>query len=365
MRLMPARRQARATSTLPVASSFDTATGCETVAVTLPSRPGPLRVSHSVQSEVHPNLIQTQPKPMHPLRVAVIPDGRLVTTSGAVITATGHLVMETLWDRFHWQRVFDPPPKLMDPVRVEGRVASIVSSWCHNYHHWLFEALPRLAVLEASGLTYDRLIVPNELSSFHHETLALIGIPPDRLVPHHNHHIVADELIWASPLAPFEQPSPLVVDWLRHKLGADEVYAAVGDADPGRRLYLSRRGVRKVANEAQLIAALAPLGFEVVDPDRLSVAEQVKLFAESGLAIGGHGAAFSNAIFSRQMTLVELYHSGLVNASTLGAATAASHTHWSLMCRRTPSLRRRRYQDLRAPIGLILETLERAGEPTG
>jgi hypothetical protein len=34
--------------------------------------------------------------------------------------------------------------------------SGVGSLWCHNYFHWMFQALPRLAVLQASGVEFDR-----------------------------------------------------------------------------------------------------------------------------------------------------------------------------------------------------------------
>ncbi|MGH3261213.1 MAG: hypothetical protein ACRDNS_04370, partial [Trebonia sp.] len=134
--------------------SFEEVPGAEIVDVELPHQPRRTFSSRSVQAQVHPRLAPTGLRPMHRLRVAVLPRAGLTGTSGAVVTEDGSLVMESLWDRPHWEREFDPPRRLPPAERVTGRHASIISVWCHNFHHWMFEALPRLAVLEASGVEY-------------------------------------------------------------------------------------------------------------------------------------------------------------------------------------------------------------------
>jgi hypothetical protein len=341
---------------LATVSGFDSVAGAWVTDVELPSELGAPPRSRTVQAAVHPNLAPGDGKRMHRLRVAVIPRARLATSSGAVFTADGELVLETLWDEPHRRREFDPPPVLPEPLHVPGRHASLISVWCHNYHHWLFEALPRLAVLQHSGVDYDRVIVPERLARFQLETLDRVGIDSTRRLPFRGEHLLVDELVWATPPAPFERPTRFVIDWLRAAVG-EEAAEASGD----RRLYLRRAGGRRIANERELMRELAPLGFEAVMPDRLSFGAQVELFGGSSVAVGAHGAAFSTGVFSQQLAAVELYHSGLINASTLAALDAAGHEHWSLICRRVPGLHRPRHWNLKAPIDQVLESLARIG----
>jgi capsular polysaccharide biosynthesis protein len=182
-----------------------------------------------------------------------------------------------------------------------------------------------------------------------------VGIGERRRLPFRGQHLIVDELVWASPPAPFERPTRFVIEWLRGAVGSEA-------PDRGeRRLYLQRGGGRRVANEDELMRSLAPLGFEAVMPERLSFGEQVALFNDSSVAVGAHGAGFSTGVFSPRLAALELYHSGLINASTLAALDAAGHEHWSLICRRVPGLHRPRHWDLKAPVDLVLESLAQIG----
>ena len=68
----------------------------------------------------------------------------------------------------------------------------------------------------------------------------------------------------------------------------------------GRLIYVSRRDVRQRAllNEDELVAALAPLGFETVVPGELSVVEQIQAFSGARFIVGIHGAALTNIVFA-------------------------------------------------------------------
>jgi capsular polysaccharide biosynthesis protein len=119
--------------------------------------------------------------------------------------------------------------------------------------------------------------------------------------------------------------------------------------------------VRRVVNEADVLEVLGEANFIAVEPESLSVAGQIELFASARMVVGPHGAGFSNGIFSPRLEALEFFQDRHVNISTTAALVAAGHTHWSLMCPRVPSVRRRRNQDLRVPLPLLRKTLEAMG----
>jgi len=68
---------------------------------------------------------------------------------------------------------------------------------------------------------------------------------------------------------------------------------------------------RAVSNEQAVMAALAARGFEFVDPGAMTVAEQIRSFAEATVIVASHGAALANLAFaSPGSTVVELFPAG-------------------------------------------------------
>lgn len=309
--------------------------------------------THTVQPSVHPRLLGEQAPARYPLRVAIVPNGRLATRSGAVVMPDGRFVRETVWDDAAWEREFAAPPILPAPTLIAGRHVSLVSLWSHNYYHWMFEALPRLAVLEASGVRYDGLIVPSNISAFHLETLEMMGIDRSRIVPFSGEHVKVEELVWVAPLAPVGFPTEFLVQWLRTALHAPS-------ERPTRRLYVQRR-TRRVINERRLLKALTSRGFEVVNPDALLVSEQVELWASTEIAIGPHGAAFANGVFSPSLRVLEFYQPAQVNWSITAALAAAGHEHWSLICNRIPALAPKHHHNMLVPLDEVLTSIEMMG----
>ncbi len=75
------------------------------------------------------------------------------------------------------------------------------------------------------------------------------------------------------------------------------------------RIYVARGGAaaRRMTNEAELIAAIAPLGFQIFQGEGLSLAEQAACFRGVSLIVGAHGSGLANAAFAPAgATLVEL-----------------------------------------------------------
>ena len=98
--------------------------------------------------------------------------------------------------------------------------------------------------------------------------------------------------------------SPAQVHWL-HRLCRDQLQPSL---KPWRRVLISRRrsSRRRCLNEDQLLSALDPYGFERHCLEDLSVIEQLRLFSESALLVGAHGAGFSNLVAcAPQASIVE------------------------------------------------------------
>ena len=78
----------------------------------------------------------------------------------------------------------------------------------------------------------------------------------------------------------------------------------------GKYTYISRSKaqVRRIVNESEVLEGLKKLDVSVYWMEDLSFVDQIRLFAESELITGPHGAAYSFAIFSSPKTsLYEIY----------------------------------------------------------
>ncbi len=86
-------------------------------------------------------------------------------------------------------------------------------------------------------------------------------------------------------------------------------------AGPSAPAYLARSrlggGVKGIANEDALCRALASLGVEIVHPEQLSLAGQVRLFGTDRVVMGLCGSAFHTAAFApprARLVMIEVLH---------------------------------------------------------
>jgi capsular polysaccharide biosynthesis protein len=306
-------------------ASFDDVAGASTIDLDVPSSgPGPAA-----------------------RRVAILENCRLATGGGVVVTSDGAIVMESLWDDEHYHREFrHRRVRLRPPTPLDGEHASLVSLWCDNYYHWMVDALPRLASLQAAGLDAVPLVVPYRRSRFQRESLALLGLPARRLTAFVNEHVAPRTLIWAPAPAHIGYPSTFVVAWLRRALGQ-------GTRERGRRLYVARSGSRRVVNEDRVVELLRRHGFEVIHPERMALAEQIRAFEAAEAVVAPHGAGLTNIAFSERLALLELMPPTYVNPCYHQLARAAGHDHRQLVGEEVSSRRPPRERPFAVPIDAL------------
>jgi capsular polysaccharide biosynthesis protein len=92
-------------------------------------------------------------------------------------------------------------------------------------------------------------------------------------------------------------------------------------------------------NEPEVLALLRPLGFEVLDAGDLSVADQIRAFAEADVIVALHGAALANLVFcSPGASLIELFPSGSIVADYWKMASGVPGLEHRYLCGTGPAV---------------------------
>lgn len=179
----------------------------------------------------------------------------------------------------------------------------IGSAGSFNYGHWLVDDLPRAAAVAAlrrgAGERTIRIWLTDAspaMDRVREESLRRMceGVGPlevrflrlDRVYDFAHLH-------YATPVSYHPVlKSPDALAWLATPF--------TGQAG-GRKLYVTRRAERGrgLLNEADVQARLLPLGFEPVDPEGMSFAEQAQTFAGATAVVGCMGAGMANCVFAR------------------------------------------------------------------
>lgn len=302
----------------------------------------PVREAEVVQSRPPLTLDSAMPVPYReaqlyrypPLFLAHLRPGRLALSEGVVISPEDRVFDEFsyYWGRTGFQLPIFSRLRLPPMQHRDGIFATILSpgSASPNYYHWLIETLPRIGILEETGMKDYLLIVPQTLASWQSEALDRLGFGPDQRVGFGEQHWQVDSLLVPSLPGYPGMCRPWAASWLRRRLGVPE------EGEGTRRLYVSRSGAsqRRVSNEQEVVAALDSLGFEAVSTERMTLEEQISLFSKAQFIVGLHGAGLTNALFApRGTSILEFMSpvSGYVNACYYSLSSAVGQRYMYLL----------------------------------
>ena len=145
---------------------------------------GPLRgfVATAAQaareSGGHHLLVESAAAPSDPATfVVTLPGGRSLFDYGVIATADRRLIgdVSPQLGASPREHLALKAWRLPAPERVTGCVAVLTSTAHQRYYHWMFDILPRLAILRRSGIPFD-LLLANLRTSYQVETLAALGV---------------------------------------------------------------------------------------------------------------------------------------------------------------------------------------------
>ncbi len=193
--------------------------------------------------------------------------------------------------------------------RVTGTVAYVISPGYLIYGHWLAEILPRLAVLEASGESLERLVfpVPSDTPKFGLELLHLCGVPKSQILLYDAEEVLQpDELLVPTLIHNGVRYAPLLAEAVAlFKRGVEKAGYSLASSSAPSRIYLFRAGGnRRLVNRDTLQPMAEAAGFTCLQPEKMSLPEQMAMFASAREIAGEYGSAFHTALFSPPGTIV-------------------------------------------------------------
>ncbi|AYA36883.1 glycosyltransferase family 61 protein [Hymenobacter oligotrophus] len=255
------------------------------------------------------------------------------------------------------------------PTRIEGTVFSLLSGGgaaSGNYYHWLVDSLPRLHLLQEAGLlgSVDYFLVYNRNHGFVRESLAHLGIGPERIIDVETHrHVQATQLIATTSVRGQGTHVPRwASDYLRAAFLPPD--AAVASRF-GPLVYISRRdaSMRLTRNEAEVEKLLHGYGFETHVLSPYSFAEKVALFAGARVVVGPVGAGLANLVFCPTgASVIELFSEHFVVADYLDLATKAG-MHYQFLVSTLGALVKDRRQAWEEDLLIDVDALRARVEP--
>lgn len=178
-----------------------------------------------------------------------------------------------------------------------------------NLCHFLLDHAIRLLLYRRAGidLTAATVIGPALRTEYQRVTVERIGVHDWRATDAPTRFRVR-RLFVSSTCRHLRHPAHWGAPW------AVASVRALFDVAPRvrqRRLLISRADAtcRRIVNESEIAAMLAPHGFETIIPGRLSFAEQIAAFRDATHVIGPHGAGLANILFCAPGThVLEVLH---------------------------------------------------------
>ncbi|NER05596.1 MAG: DUF563 domain-containing protein, partial [Okeania sp. SIO3C4] len=265
----------------------------------------------TVHSTIEPKLLGRESREENS-SVVVIPNASMWISDARAIAIASSEDEILIKDVFHGPDLNSLPVKKLPPaLELDEPTVFLSVRWGHNYSHWMLGLLPKIGLLQESGInlkSIGKFVVSSQSERpFQRETLEILGIPSDRIVE--------------SMKYPYIKAKTLIVPKLFAKLGQFGIISRWGyefikkefikpgikkDLETFNGIYISRQDAptRRVINESEVVNFLSKFGIRSVTLTSMSIREQALLFASAKVVVGSHGAGLSNLLFCHQGTKV-------------------------------------------------------------
>jgi len=256
------------------------------------------------------------------LEMAVLRDAQAVGHAGLVVSPMLGVLDESWFAANVKIPRMTPLNRLLQAPREEQSVECAAVTWVGtfephkiNHYHFHAEHLTALLQVEAFAAAKPDLQVEALVPSYgpkQAEIVELLGIEGVHSFRTRGSGIRARELLFPSAVRQLPRVvEPLlasVLQRIRANAAARRPHAGQGP----RIVYVSRldSGIRRMRNEADLVARMRALGAEIFLGRNLSYLDQVLAFRDAKLVIGPHGAGLTNIGFAPPGALtVEIFSS--------------------------------------------------------
>jgi hypothetical protein len=318
----------------------------------------------TLETNLHPAFAQELSRCAWPAGVGVIDGGRVLTSMGAVITPDDRLVADVSHtggaDNPRAHPIFSEL-RLPHVSRYDEAVA-VLTTYASNiyghyfYSHWMLDALPRLALLERSGIVWDKLVAP-QATHFQRETLRLLGIDAMRIVAERDLQIESARLVVPTLPGLPGNPPHWVCDFLQRRF----LPLTSPTMQSERRIYISREKARTrhVVNERELMEALEKYSFERVFLEDLPFLEQVRLLNETSIVVSPHSTGLTNLVFCRPgISVIEIFSPSYVTTFFWSIAAQMGLDYGYVLGRGRPGRAHHVHENILVDVGQVVRLLE-------
>ena len=255
-----------------------------------------------------------------------IPEATITTGEGAIITnrdehiTEGNFVASSVCANRSTRKPRGKPKP--------GRYVPLLTIWgAKNMGHFFFDAMLRVALFD--NLDELLFLVPTAPQPWHLGLFEIAGIKPEQIVPADEGFTCVEEVVACHIATEGSMPRAELLRRFREIALANTI--STPPTRRNRRIFIDRSAAkrRKTANQKELEPVLKERGFEIVQWEQLSMAEQVRLAAETEIMAGPHGTSLLNSIYAQPgIKLLEIINPSWWDAATLRQCTLMGHEFW-------------------------------------
>ena len=242
--------------------------------------------------------------------LARAPDAFWWPRTGVVADASGRVFEATAGEARTWSADLSRMPfvsatgaagdvTLTPPAILPGLgPASVFMAFggVRNYGHFILDCLPALLALHEAGVTRSHPPCAPPLAAWHRDLLTLAFGGELKVAERRDPILRVKDAAFSNLMNHFLHRPNAILLRLRSR-----ILSRAPQADPrtSRRLYFTRRRFpqRLMLEEAALEVALRARGFQVLEPERLTPAQQVQAMRDCAVLVAPAGAALANALF--------------------------------------------------------------------
>lgn len=178
-----------------------------------------------------------------------------------------------------------------------------------NYGHWFFELIATLSEIDTFKINTTNIVLPKPKKEFQISTVNQLLKRFNVYYYSRSNILIKNGYFVQKKSVPETGPLSYTKysNFLRNLFEIN-----ILNSEPYRKIFISRENTfhgRKIINKKELYSFLKTNGFEIIKNENLSLNEQLRVFSESKIIIGPHGAGLTNIFASKKGTfLIEIQH---------------------------------------------------------
>lgn len=286
------------------------------------------KLPKSLTQDIHSSFLKEENRLGQAIFAYKLSDIRVWSEQGTVITPDNKIIVELSPEFRDSPQEFNifQQSNLKRPKFLKGQTILLAAPAGQVYGHWMMDVLPRLAVLERLGISWqeaDHYFVNSYQRHFQSRSLELLDIPKHKWVSGEKiGHVQCKKLIAPSLPGLSGNMPDWAVTWLRNRF-----LPHAKNPQLGSKIFVVRKSPsgRNLLNQNHIIQELQKYGFVEVELERLSFEEQIGAFYYADTVIGANGSGMFNMIFCQPETIVvELFGDSSVNVCQWAASQSVN-----------------------------------------